>query len=208
MKITGLFCLLSFAMTSAFAEPADVSGMSYAVTVESSDDTVIEDCWVFNDDGSFFAVKGIDGTWIQRSFGPWTVWRTDTTREFPHTEVKWLGIQRAQFLRGKGISEAGGLTYRVSGTESDCGSGLVFSDVQDLAGNGVLSYNSWGSFYPYADGFCRIVEACEAAVHVETVADGLYSCRCDDFWGCSGESCTNAFGSWSRFAEVICAGCR
>jgi hypothetical protein len=83
----------------------------------------------------------------------------------------------------------------------------VFSDVKDLRGNGVLHYNPWGTDYLYADGFCQIVKRCEAAADVKTVADGAYSCRCDNYWGCSGGSCTSAQGSWSRFSEVTCIGC-
>lgn len=81
----------------------------------------------------------------------------------------------------------------------------TYSDPRDLAGNRLLHYVSWGTDYKYADGYCQIVRGCWEATSVSTSADSSNSCRCDKGYGCSGESCTTATGSWTRFTSITCA---
>jgi hypothetical protein len=88
---------------------------------------------------------------------------------------------------------------------------IRFNNPQDLATikNYILHYNSWGTNYAYAKGFCQIVKGCTDYSNVGLIADGLKACRCDAAsFGCTGGSCTNADGSaWSRFSYVECTGC-
>jgi hypothetical protein len=99
------------------------------------------------------------------------------------------------------------LTGKVIGT-NECS----FTNPKDLVGNGILvSKYYYGSDYTlYAGKYCEKVKACTGVKNVVVVDDGTKACRCDNTWGCNGESCVtnvNLSSYWERVGSLTCTGC-
>jgi len=90
------------------------------------------------------------------------------------------------------------------------GSEITVSDPTDLSGknNLILHFEAWGENYYHAQGYCQLVKKCTGYKDVKIVFDNKYACRCDTGqFGCTGESCINAMGVWSRITSLTCTGC-
>jgi Mucin-2 protein WxxW repeating region len=80
-------------------------------------------------------------------------------------------------------------------------------EVVDLEGNKIAELTGYSKNYVYAEGFCQLVKGC-VGVDVDSLklsTDSQKACRCDDSWGCEGESC---WPDNKYFTEVTCTSCR
>lgn len=81
----------------------------------------------------------------------------------------------------------------------------------DYSGNGILvSDHYYDNYDNYAGKYCEKVQKCSGYRDVVVVDDKVKACRCDDYWGCDGESCVrdvSASSLWERVGSVVCTGC-
>jgi hypothetical protein len=86
---------------------------------------------------------------------------------------------------------------------------------EDLIGNYILIQDGTSgiNYDIYSQGYCEIIQGCTGyrdTIAIDSNLDLSTACRCDETWGCSGESCiTNVFWSsfWARIESVVCTGC-
>jgi hypothetical protein len=81
----------------------------------------------------------------------------------------------------------------------------------DYSGNGILvSDHYYDNYDNYAGKYCEKVQNCSGYRDVVVVDDMVKACRCDDYWGCDGESCVRDVSTtslWERVGSVVCTGC-
>ncbi len=85
-----------------------------------------------------------------------------------------------------------------------------FDNPKDNSGNGILisKYYYGDNYTNYALGYCES-KGFDDFRDVVVVDDSAKACRCDDYWGCEGQSCISDVSldfRWERIGSVTCIG--
>ena len=91
-----------------------VLGKSYPVVVFFSTGGVSQDCFTFEEDGTFYSTRGLEGTWTEEGH----IWSADTLFAGCE-EIDLEGISVSSLLVGRGTS-AEGYTFFLFGRAGEC----------------------------------------------------------------------------------------
>jgi len=90
----------------------------------------------------------------------------------------------------------------------------TFENPKDLVGNSILisKFYFGNDFNYYAGTYCQVEKHCSGYDPSSVVVkdDAVKACRCDSYWGCSGDSCifnVSSDSQWERVGSVTCTGC-